>query len=147
MAATSLYARTPLPIAAEVHARLRGQRQPDHAAHLGAVVHPAVILAPRAFLGVAAEKDAADVVVVALLGAAHAGEEGRRAVRASTVQAVGNAVIDDFDGVAGWPARSMRPDSFTMISVSRATRLRMKGQEASPSERNPPAAPCRPARG
>jgi hypothetical protein len=41
------------------------------------------------------------MVMVALLGAAHAGEEGLGAVRAGAVHAVGDRVIDDFDAVAG----------------------------------------------
>ena len=105
-----------------------------------------MILTPRAFLGVAAEIDAADVVVVALLGAAHAGEEGRRAVRASTVQAVGNAVIDDFDGVAAGqrvPCARLVHHDLCLAGHPVAD----ERTEASPSERNPPAAPCRPARG
>ncbi len=75
----------PLRVAAEVHARLSGQGQAYHAAHLAAVVHPALILAPRAFLGAAAQIDAADVVMMALLGPAHTGEEALRAVRAGTI--------------------------------------------------------------
>ncbi len=39
--------------------------------HLGAIVSPAVILAPRALLSVAGQVDARDVVVMTSLGATH----------------------------------------------------------------------------
>ena len=43
----------PLPISAEVHARLRRHRQCHHVPDLSAVIGAAVILAPRALLRVA----------------------------------------------------------------------------------------------
>jgi hypothetical protein len=90
--------------------------------------YPAAILTPRALLGVAAKVDAADVVMMALLRLAHTGEEGLRAVRA-----VGHLVVDALDDVTAVQIVPQATSS-AIISVSRATRLRMK-DKAAPSER------------
>ena len=86
-----------LPIPAEVHARPRLEHQGHHAAHLPPVVHPAVILPPRALLGIAGEVGAADVVVMPLLRPTHPAEEALRPVRAGTVHRVGDLVVDPLD--------------------------------------------------
>ena len=60
-----------------------------------------MILAPRAFLGVTGKVGAGDMVVMALLSTAHPGKEAFGVVRAGTVEAVGNLVVDPLDFVAG----------------------------------------------
>ena len=45
-AATASRLNCPLPIPAKIYARLRSQRQADHALDLGAVSHAAAVLAP-----------------------------------------------------------------------------------------------------
>lgn len=55
----------PLIIPAEIHARLAGEREAGDAAHLGAVVHFAIVFPPRGLLGVTQQIRAGDVVRVA----------------------------------------------------------------------------------
>ena len=66
---------TPLPISAEIDARLVPHRQRHDPINLEAVRVFPVILAPRALLREADQVRAGDVVMVADLAAAHAGEK------------------------------------------------------------------------
>ncbi len=92
----------PLPVAAEVHARLRRHRQCHHVANLSAVIGAAVILAPRAFLRVADQVGASDMVMMANFGATEAAEEPFRAIRVDTgARAVERLVINTGHRVAG----------------------------------------------
>ena len=58
-------------------------------------------LAVGAFLGVAGQVDACDVMVVPNFGPAQAAKEALRTVRAGTVRRVGKLVIDPLRHVAG----------------------------------------------
>jgi len=97
----SVLMRGPLPVSAEVHARPRPQRQPNHAAHLGAVAVLAMALPEGALLGVAGQIDARDVVMVPDLTPAQAAEEALRAIGAGDAVAVGKLMIDPLHDVAG----------------------------------------------
>jgi hypothetical protein len=74
-----------LPVAAEIGAGPARHGQLGNAADLLAVGHAAAVLAPRGFLGVAQQIDAADMVVVADFGPAKAGEVFLRPIRAGVV--------------------------------------------------------------
>ncbi len=66
-----------------------------------AVADPAQVLPPCRFLGVADEIGAGDVVMVAKLGTAQAGEVGLRPVGAGAVDAVAVLVVDPLHGEPG----------------------------------------------
>ncbi len=74
-----------LPIATPIYTgrSLHGQRRDGP--NLGAVVRPAMILAPSALLGIPDEVLTGDVVMVANFSPAHPGEELIGAVRADAV--------------------------------------------------------------
>ena len=91
--ATSRCPRT-LPVAAEVDRGSQPHRQLDDAVRLLAVADAARIFPPGRFLSVAEEIGPGDVVMVADLAAAQAGEEGLCAVGAGTVQAVALLMVD-----------------------------------------------------
>jgi hypothetical protein len=85
----------PLPIAAEIDARLIPHRQHRHAIDLKAVRVAPMILTPGALLREPGEVRAGEVVMMADLGAAHAGEERLGVVRVDPAfQAVGFLVVD-----------------------------------------------------
>ena len=79
-AALSGFLRT-LPIPAPINRGRRHHGQPGEAHGLAPVVHPAAVFAPCGLLGVADKVDTRNVVVVANLGPAEAGEEGFGVVR------------------------------------------------------------------
>ena len=76
----------PLPIPTPINRDRCCHCQRRDGTNQGAVCHPAVVPAPRALLGVTDKILAGDVVMVADLGSAHAGEERFRAVRVDTRQ-------------------------------------------------------------
>ena len=71
----------PLPVPTPINRDRCCHCQRRDGTNQGAVCHPAVVPAPRALLGVTDKILAGDVVMVADLGSAHAGEERFRAVR------------------------------------------------------------------
>ena len=92
----------PLPIPAPVHARPGRHRQPDDRLNLPPVVHPAMILAPCRLLGIADQIGARDMVMVADLRPAEAGEELLGPIRINAPRiAVELLVIDPLHGEAG----------------------------------------------
>ena len=93
---------SPLPIAAEIDARLVVHRQPDKPVNLEAVRLFAVILAPCGLLGEADQVGAGDMMVVADFATAHPAEEGLGVVRVDLArQAVGFLMIDPVQCVPG----------------------------------------------
>ena len=84
----------PLPIPAEIHARLTSQRQPGHAADLLAIGDAAVVLPPSGFLSEAEQVWPGDMVVMASLAATEPGEIAFRPIRAGAIERIGFLMID-----------------------------------------------------
>jgi hypothetical protein len=74
----------PLPIPAEIGARLAAHREADDPRDLFAIRHAAIIFALRRLLRVAKQISAGNVVMVADLGAADAAEKFLSPIRADT---------------------------------------------------------------
>lgn len=94
----------PLPIAAEIDARLAVHRQPHDAIYLRPVQLPAMILARGAFLREPQQIPAGDMVMMANLAAPHATEKAFGRIGVDLVRAaerVGFLMVDPVERVAG----------------------------------------------
>src|ERR1700730_9200940 len=88
-------APAPLPVSAEIDARLVPHRQRHDAIDLDAVRVPPMILAPRSFLSEPDQIRAGEMMVVADLRAAHAAEKALSVVAMDAVaEAVGFLMVD-----------------------------------------------------
>ena len=113
----------PLPVSTPIDRRTAGHRQPSYRPNLRPVIDPAVIFAPSRLLRVADKIGSGDVVMVADLAPAHAGEELFRAIRVDAAQAVGIVFIAVWAGFgsAALSQRVERHESFSGDSDCQTT--------------------------